>query len=36
MTFQNKDVQFLEGLEEFFRGNSRITSDYRVCMYVVF
>ena len=27
LTFLNKDLQFLEGLEEFFRGNSRITSD---------
>ena len=31
MTFLNEDLQFLEGLEEFFRGNSRITSDCRVC-----
>ena len=31
LTFRNKDPQFLEGLEEFFRGNSRITSDCRVC-----
>ena len=30
MTFLNKDLQFLEGLEEFFHGNSRITSDCRV------
>ena len=30
-TFLNKDLQFLEGLEEFFRGNSRITSDCLVC-----
>ena len=31
MTLLNKELQFLEGLEEFFRGNSRITSDCRVC-----
>ena len=27
LTFLNKDLQFLEGPEEFFHGNSRITSD---------
>ena len=27
MTFLNEDLQFLEGLEEFFRGNARIISD---------
>ena len=30
LTFRNKDPQFLEGLEEFFRGNSRTTSECRV------
>ena len=29
--FLIKDLQLLEGLEEFFRGNSRITSDCPVC-----
>ena len=31
LTFLNKDLQFLEGLEESFRGNSRIISDCRAC-----
>ena len=31
LAFLNKDLQFLEGLEEFFLGKSRITSDCRVC-----
>ena len=31
LTFLNKDLQFLEWMEEFFRGNSRITSDCLVC-----
>ena len=30
MTFLSKELQFLEGQEEFFHGNSRITSDCRV------
>ena len=29
--FLNKDLQFLEGLEESFRGNSRIISDCWAC-----
>ena len=28
--FLNKDLQLLEGQEEFFHGNSKITSDCRV------
>ena len=31
LTFLHKDLQLLEGLEEFFRGNSRKTLDCRVC-----
>ena len=31
LTFLNKDLQFLEWMEEIFLGNSRITSDCPVC-----
>ena len=31
LIYLNKDLQFKEGLDEFFRGNSRIILDCRVC-----